>query len=183
MPSRSEGRGGAEREPDRAKPKYLFKVRAQRVPCEYSRSAPIRTRGIASRKFIWNALRANFEQTAPPSLREGSPPDSGGDFPPFRYPAEKSTSTNQIACRQNWTTTNSRDIRIAGAVLGAILSALISPGANLFRLIAQRAIYESGATKATGYGDPNTLPTVINRSYKPSETRVRDFVVSVRKSC
>ena len=26
MPSRSEGRGGAEREPDRAKPKYLFKV-------------------------------------------------------------------------------------------------------------------------------------------------------------
>ncbi len=79
MPSRSEGRGGAEREPDRAKPKYLFKVRAQRVPCGYSRSAPIRTR-IASRKFIWNALRAGFEQTAPPSLREGSPPDSGGEF-------------------------------------------------------------------------------------------------------
>ncbi len=44
MPSRSEGRGGAERESDRAKPKYLFKVRAQRVPCEYSRSALVRTK-------------------------------------------------------------------------------------------------------------------------------------------
>src|SRR6476646_11452841 len=68
MPSRSEGRGG------------LFKARAQRALYRYPRSAPIRTRS-ASRKFIWNALRANFEQTAPPSLREGSPPDSGGDSP------------------------------------------------------------------------------------------------------
>ena len=46
----------------------------------------------ASRKFIRYALRADFEQifrlspiglalrAAPPSLREGTPPDSGGDW-------------------------------------------------------------------------------------------------------
>ena len=33
----------------------------------------------ASRKSIRSALRANFEQTAPPSLREGTPPDLGGE--------------------------------------------------------------------------------------------------------
>ena len=65
MPSRSEDGGG------------LFKV-AKR-PFRYSRSAPIRIRS-ASRKFIRSALRANFEQTAPPSLREGSPPNLGGDW-------------------------------------------------------------------------------------------------------
>ena len=27
-----------------------------------------------------SALRANFEQTAPPSLREGTPPNLGGDW-------------------------------------------------------------------------------------------------------
>ena len=35
------------------------------------------------------------EQTAPPSLREGSPPDQVGDFP-ISTPAEKSASTNEI---------------------------------------------------------------------------------------
>ena len=119
MPSRSEGRGG------------LFKARAQRALCRYPRSAPIRTRS-ASRKFIWNALRANFEQTAPPSLREGSPPDSGGDSPDLHILPKNQLRQTRSACRQNWTTTNSRDTRIADAVLGAILSALISPCAILF---------------------------------------------------
>src|SRR5215471_17665509 len=34
----------------------------------------------ASRISVRSALRANFEQTAPPPLREGSPPDSGGEW-------------------------------------------------------------------------------------------------------
>jgi hypothetical protein len=38
MPSRSEGWGGAKREPDRAKPKYLFKV--AKHPFRHPRSAP-----------------------------------------------------------------------------------------------------------------------------------------------
>ncbi len=67
MPSRSEGRGGAERKPDRAKPQTLFKDEQYRL---------IRS---ASRSSIGCALRADFEQTAPPSLREVTPPDSGGE--------------------------------------------------------------------------------------------------------
>src|SRR5262249_38098174 len=34
----------------------------------------------APRILIMSALRADFEQTAPPSLREGTPPNLGGEF-------------------------------------------------------------------------------------------------------
>src|SRR6476620_5410359 len=117
MPSRSEGRGG------------LFKARAQRALYRYPRSAPIRTRS-ASRKFIWNALRANFGQTAPPSLREGSPPDSGGDSPIY---------------------TSSRKINFD----------------KLDPLVAKTGLQPTLVIRRI------TPPTVINRSYKPSETWVR----------
>src|SRR5215831_13834203 len=62
MPSRSEGWGG------------LFKDEQYRL---------IRS---ASRMSVRNALRADFEQTAPPSLREGTPPDSGGEWGLFQTP-------------------------------------------------------------------------------------------------
>ena len=35
---------------------------------------------------VRNALRADFEQTAPPSLREGTPPNSGGEWGLFQTP-------------------------------------------------------------------------------------------------
>src|SRR6476660_9208205 len=65
MPSRSEGWGGL--------------LKAAQHPFRYSRSAPNEITS-AARKSI-RSLRV-FEQTAPPSLREGTPPNLGGDCPP-----------------------------------------------------------------------------------------------------
>ncbi len=66
MPSRSEGRGG------------LFKVPRSGFLMNFREAhGSIMS---ASRKSIRYALRAAFEQTAPPSLREDTPPDSGGDW-------------------------------------------------------------------------------------------------------
>ena len=66
MPSRSEGWGG------------LFKVPRSGFLMNFREAH--RSIMSASRKSIRYALRAAFEQTAPPSLREGTPPDSGGDW-------------------------------------------------------------------------------------------------------
>src|SRR6478609_3566676 len=85
MPSRSEAGAARSASPIGRSLNNLFKVRAQRAPYRHSRSAPIRKRS-ASRKSIRSALRADFEQTAPPSLREGSPPNLGGDWSPALQP-------------------------------------------------------------------------------------------------
>ena len=44
-----------------------------------------------------------------PSLREGSPPDSGWDFPHFDILPKNQLGRTRFACRQNWTTTNPRE--------------------------------------------------------------------------
>ncbi len=66
MPSRSEGRGG------------LFKVPRSGFLMNFREAH--RSIMSAPRKSLRYALRAAFEQTAPPSLREGTPPDSDGDW-------------------------------------------------------------------------------------------------------
>jgi hypothetical protein len=53
----------------------LFTVAKHPYRC--SRSAPYESVRFASVEK--SALRANFEQTAPPSRREGTPPNLGGD--------------------------------------------------------------------------------------------------------
>ena len=60
MPSRSEGWGG------------LFKDDQYRL-------IKVRFANIAR-----SALRTGFEQTAPPSLREGTPPNLGGEYVELR---------------------------------------------------------------------------------------------------
>ncbi len=68
--------GGAEREPDRAKPEYLFKVRAQRVPYEFPRSAPNRIHNDGAlrsgRQLLLRVINGSNSGSMSPAPSSGS---------------------------------------------------------------------------------------------------------------